>query len=260
MSRLSRANEPLLKRHPDNPIIDRNATPTSNSIMNSSVVKFGDEYRGVFRVDNQCRDMLLHAGKSKDGMHWEIEPDPIQWKCRVPELSEFVYGYDPRITHLDGKYYITWCHGYHGPSIGLGVTEDFETFEHLEIALAPYNRNAVLFPRKINGEYVMLHRPSDNGHTPFGDIFLCHSKDLIYWGKHRFVMGTRGGWESTKIGAGPVPIETPEGWVLIYHGVLTSCNGFVYSAGAALLDLQRPWEVLYRSRRYILAPTEVYEC
>jgi beta-1,4-mannooligosaccharide/beta-1,4-mannosyl-N-acetylglucosamine phosphorylase len=260
MSRLSTANEPLLKRYPGNPIIDRNATPTSNSIMNSSVVKFGDEYRGVFRVDNQNRDMLLHAGKSKDGINWELEPEPIRWACRTPEIANFVYGYDPRITALDGRYYVTWCHGYHGPCIGIGVTDDFESFEHLEIALAPFNRNAVLFPRKINGEYVMLHRPSDNGHTPFGDIFLCHSKDLIYWGKHRFVMGTRGGWQSTKIGAGPVPIETPEGWVMIYHGVLTSCNGFVYSAGAALLDLEQPWKVLYRTKRYILAPTELYEC
>jgi len=254
------SNEPLLKRYPGNPIITRNATPTSNSIMNSSVVRFGEEYRGVFRVDNQCRDMLLHTGKSLDGIHWEIAPEPIRWTARKPELARFEYGYDPRIAFLDGKYYITWCHGYHGPCIGLGVTEDFERFDHLEIALPPFNRNAVLFPRKINGEYAMLHRPSDNGHTPFGDIFLCYSRDLTYWGKHRFVMGTRDGWQSTKIGAGPVPIETPEGWVLIYHGVLTSCNGFVYSTGAALLDLDQPWKVIHRTRRYILAPTEFYEC
>jgi len=260
MTGLSPANEPLLKRYPGNPIIHRNATPTSNSIMNSSVIEFGDEYRGVFRVDDQCRRMMLHAGRSKDGINWDIAPEPIRWKCNVLELADFVYGYDPRITHLDGKYYVTWCHGYHGPCIGLGVTEDFESFEHLEIALPPFNRNAVLFPRKIDGEYVMLHRPSDRGHTPFGDIFLCYSKDLIYWGRHRFVMGTRSGWQSTKIGAGPVPIETPEGWVLIYHGVLTSCNGFVYCAGAALLDLEQPWKVRYRTRRYILAPAELYEC
>jgi len=260
MSHLSPANEPLLKRYPGNPIINRNATPTSNSVLNSSVVRYGDGYRGVFRVDDQCRNMLLHTGRSQDGIHWEIAPEPIDWQCETPELSRFEYGYDPRIVPLDGRYYVTWCHGYHGPSIGIGVTDDFETFEHLEIALAPFNRNAVLFPRKINGEYCLLHRPSDNGHTPFGDIFMCFSKDLIYWGKHRFVMGPRGGWESTKLGAGPVPIETPEGWVMIYHGVLTSCNGFVYYAGAALLDLEQPWKVLYRARRYILAPTELYEC
>ncbi len=260
MSRLSIANEPLLKRYDGNPIIDRNCTPTSNSVMNSSVVKYGDEYRGVFRVDDQRRRMMLHSGKSVDGINWDIAPEPIEWHCAKPEIAEFVYGYDPRIVALDGRHYVTWCHGYHGPSIGLGVTDDFETFEQLEVILPPFNRNAVLFPRKINGEYVMLHRPSDNGHTPFGDIFLAYSPDLIYWGKHRWVMTPQEGWESTKIGAGPVPIETDEGWVMIYHGVLTSCNGFVYAAGCAILDLDEPWKVLYRSKRYILAPTELYEC
>jgi beta-1,4-mannooligosaccharide/beta-1,4-mannosyl-N-acetylglucosamine phosphorylase len=253
-------NEPLLKRHPANPIINRNAVPIANSIFNSAIVPFNGEYRGVFRVDNQNRDMLTHAGRSLDGLTWEIEPEPIKWKIKDSELRRIEYTYDPRVTFIDGRYYITWCHGYHGPCIGLGVTDDFEEFEFIDVVLPPYNRNAVLFPRKINGQYVMLHRPSDNGHTPFGDIFLSHSPDLIHWGKHRFVMGTASGWQSTKIGAGPVPIETPEGWVLIYHGVLTSCNGFVYSMGAAILDLDQPWKVLHRTRRYILAPTEQYEC
>lgn len=253
-------NEPLLKRYAGNPIIPRNAIPCSNSIFNSAVVPFGNEYRGVFRVDNQCRDMTLHSGKSLDGIHWEIEPEPIDWICGDEDISQFVYGYDPRIVFLDGQYYITWCHGYHGPCIGMGVTADFKKFELVEVVLPPFNRNAVLFPRKINGEYMMFHRPSDNGHTPFGDIFISRSKDLLYWGHHRWVMGTLSGWQSTKVGAGPVPIETPEGWVLIYHGVLTSCNGFVYSAGAALLDLEKPWKVIHRTRRYILAPTESYEC
>ena len=75
-----------------------------------------------------------------------------------------------------------------------------------------------------------------------------------------YVFGTAGGWQSTKVGAGPIPIETTEGWLLIYHGVLTSCNGYVYSAGAALLDLDQPWKVIARSRRYILSPQKYYEC
>ena len=193
-------------------------------------------------------------------MDWDIDPDPIQWESDKPLLGNFDCAYDPRIACIDGKYYATWCHEYHGPGIGMGVTEDFETFTFMDVVLPPYNRNAVLFPRRINGKYVMLHRPSDNGHTPFGDIFLSQSENLIHWGEHRFVMGTRGGWQGTKIGPGPVPIETDEGWVLIYHGVLTSCNGFCYSAGAAILDRDEPWRVLHRTQRYILAPTETYEC
>ena len=82
---------------------------------------------------------------------------------------------------------------------------------------------------------------------------------MNYWGKHRFVMAPRGGWQSTKVGAGPIPIETTEGWLMFYHGVLTSCNGFEYSFGAALLDLDKPWKVMYRTQPYLLAPRELYE-
>lgn len=73
-------------------------------------------------------------------------------------------------------------------------------------------------------------------------------------------MGASNGWQATKIGAGPIPIETSEGWLLFYHGVLTSCNGFVYSFGAALLDLDEPWKVIARSGSYLIAPRELYEC
>ena len=128
----------------------------------------------------------------------------------------------------------------------------------------PFNRNGVLFPRKINGNYYMLSRPSDNGHTPFGDIFVSESPDMKHWGVHRYVMGTIKGdesaWQSTKIGAGCIPIETEEGWLVIYHGVINTCNGFVYRMGCALLDLEQPWKVLKRTKNYILAPHEIYEC
>jgi beta-1,4-mannooligosaccharide/beta-1,4-mannosyl-N-acetylglucosamine phosphorylase len=106
----------------------------------------------------------------------------------------------------------------------------------------------------------MLSRPSDNGHTPFGDIYYSVSPDMAHWGCHRHVMSPRGGWQSTKVGAGPIPIETNEGWLLVYHGVLTSCNGFVYSTGVALLDIDRPWKVIYRSAPYIMSPQTIYEC
>ena len=82
---------------------------------------------------------------------------------------------------------------------------------------------------------------------------------MTHWGKQRHVFSPAGGWQSTKVGAGPSPIETEEGWLLIYHGVLTSCNGFVYSMGAAILDLDEPWKVLYRTKDYLMAPTTDYE-
>ena len=139
-------------------------------------------------------------------------------------------------------------------------TLDFETFHQIENAFLPLNRNGVLVPRKIGGKYAMLSRPSDRGHTPFGDIHCSFSPDMVHWGQHRFVMKPNGGWQSTKVGAGPIPIETTQGWLMIYHGVLTSCNGFVYSMGAALLDLEQPWKVIARTSPYILSPQELYEC
>ena len=243
-----------------NPVIPRDLIPSSNSIFNSAVVPFGSGFAGVFRCDDRRRYMQLHGGRSKDGIDWEIEDDRIAWVSDEPEIGQWVYGYDPRVCWIEDRYYITWCNGYHGPTIGVGYTHDFETFHQLENAFLPYNRNGVLFPRKINGKFAMLSRPSDRGHTPWGDMFYSESPDICHWGHHRFVMGTKPGWQSTKIGAGPIPIETTEGWLLIYHGVLTSCNGFVYSAGAALLDIDQPWKVMYRTAPYILSPQELYEC
>jgi len=247
-------------RYSKNPVIPRDLIPDSNSIFNSAVVPFEDRFAGVFRVDNKKREMNLYRGFSKDGLDWQLDHDPIVWKFDNPELSVFSHRYDPRVVWLEDRYYVSWCNGYHGPTIGIGYTMDFDTFHFVENALLPFNRNGVLFPRKINNHYVMLSRPSDNGHTPFGDIFLSLSPDMIHWGQHRFVMGVASGWQSTKIGAGPVPIETPEGWLLFYHGVLTSCNGFVYSFGAALLDLEQPWKVIRRGAPYLLSPQTYYEC
>lgn len=254
------ASAEVIWRSARNPIITRAAVPDANSIFNSAVVPFNGGFAGVFRCDNTARDMQLHAGFSADGLSWSIEPQRIRFQCDDEEIGRFVYGYDPRVCWLEDRYYVTWCNGYHGPTIGLGYTHDFKTFHQLENAHLPFNRNGVLFPRRINGQYAMFSRPSDNGHTPFGDIFYSQSPDLIHWGRHRHVMSPAGGWQATKIGAGPTPIETSEGWLLFYHGVLTSCNGFVYSFGAALLDLDQPWKVIYRTRPYLLNPRESYEC
>jgi beta-1,4-mannooligosaccharide/beta-1,4-mannosyl-N-acetylglucosamine phosphorylase len=249
----------VLWRSAHNPIIPRNLFPRANSIFNSAVVPFEGAFAGVFRVDDTQRRMNLYRGTSRNGLDWQIGPDPIQWQCEDAEIGNFVYGYDPRVCWLEDRYYVTWCNWYHGPTIGVGYTYDFETFTQIENAYLPFNRNGVLFPRKIHGKYAMFSRPSDNGHTPFGDIFYSESPDMVHWGCHRHVLGT-GSWCPTKVGAGPTPIETSEGWLMIYHGVLTSCNGFVYSMSAALLDLDQPWKVIYRAAPYMLSPQMLYEC
>ena len=250
-------------RYSGNPIIGRHAIKRSNSVFNSAVVPFGDGFAGVFRCDSRSVSMDIFPGFSPDGIHWEIRDEPVHFEGD-PDVTVREYRYDPRVCLIDGRYYVTWCNGYHGPTIGVGWTEDFQTFHQLENAFLPYNRNGVLFPRKIGGRYAMLSRPSDTGHTPFGDIFYSESPDMEFWGRHRLVMKPapfeKSAWQCTKIGAGPVPIETSEGWLLLYHGVHGTCNGFVYAFGSALLDLDQPWKVIARSGAYLLSPRESYEC
>ena len=250
-------------RYSANPIIPRNAIPNSNSVFNSAVIPCEGGFAGVFRCDSRSVSMDIIAGFSEDGVNWKINHEPIVFEGDE-EITKREYRYDPRVCKIDDRYYVSWCNGYHGPTIGLAYTFDFKTFHQLENAFLPYNRNGVLLPRKIGDNYAMLSRPSDTGHTPFGDIFYSESPDLTFWGKHRYVMGTVDGdasaWQSKKIGPGPIPIETDKGWLLIYHGVINTCNGFVYRMGVALLDLDQPWKVKARSRNYILGPEELYEC
>ena len=235
-------------RYTENPIIDRTFVKDANSIFNSAVVPYGDGFAGVFRMDDVTREQYLVTGESPDGIHWKLNDEKI------------FHGYDPRLCEIDGKYYLSWvCHTERGTSTGIASTEDFKSWERFENAVLPVSRNGVLFPRKVNGEYMLFSRRCDKGHTPYGDIFLSHSPDLTYWGKHRFVIKPEMNWEMTKVGAGPTPIETDEGWLCFYHGVITSCNGFTYSMGAMIVDRDEPWKVLHRADRYLLSPRETYE-
>lgn len=253
----------VMWRYTGNPIIGRHDLPTSNSIFNSAVVPFGEGFAGVFRCDNRRIQMNIYAGFSEDGIHWNINHEPIQFEAGNTEMLHSEYKYDPRVTWIEDRYWITWCNGYHGPTVGLGYTFDFKTFYQCENALLPFNRNGVLFPEKIGGRYALLSRPSDNGHTKFGNIYISFSPDMKYWGEHRWVMDPtpfeESAWQCTKVGAGSVPILTDEGWLLFYHGVITTCNGFRYAIGAALLDKEHPEKVLYRSMEYVLTPEAPYE-
>ncbi len=246
----------LLWRYSGNPVIARDGGIEANSVFNSSVVPFKGGFAGVFRVEGNDRVPFLHVGFSADALHWQLEKVPLQFA----DGRQLDYGFDPRLTFLEGKYYLTWCNGINWePAIGLAWTEDFKVFHFIENATLPYNRNGVLFPRKLQGDYLLLSRPCDAGNTPFGNIYLSRSPDLIHWGRHREVMRPTRGWQRLKIGAGPTPLETERGWLLIYHGVIQSCNGYLYSAGAALLDLNNPAKVLARSRNFLLAPRTTYE-
>lgn len=247
-------------RYSANPVIGRNPIPSAPMVYNSAVVPYDGGYIGVFRADHKCNMPFLHLGRSGDALNWTIEDEPIRFEGADEAISHIEYAYDPRVCKIEDTYYISWCNHYHGPTIGLAATKDFKTFTQLENAFLPYNRNGVMFPRKINGNFALLSRPSDAGHTPFGDIYFSESPDLCFWGKHRFVMGAgKKWWECVKIGAGPVPIETSEGWLVFYHGVNGTCNGYFYSMGAALLDRNTPSRLLARLPEPLLCPETDYE-
>ena len=247
-------------RYSENPIIDRNPLENVSRIFNSAVISYDGKFIGVFRGEQTNGIPHMYLGHSEDGISWEFDSERIHLVNEAGEDYMPRYAYDPRLVKVEDAYYIIWCGDFYGASIGMARTIDFKTFIRLENPFIPFNRNAVLFPRKINGNYVMLSRPSDGGHTPFGDIFLSESPDLTYWGKHRRVMARgKNWWESVKIGAGAAPIETSEGWLLFYHGVSSTCNGFVYSVGGAILDIDNPSVVRYRCENFLLTPEEWYE-
>ncbi len=247
-------------RYSENPIIDRNPVEGVARIFNSAVMPYEDKFVGVFRGEQTNGIPYIYLGWSQDAIHWEFEPEKIPFVDEDGKPFMPYYAYDPRLVKVEDAYYIIWCQDFYGASIGVAKTTDFKHFVRIENPFIPFNRNAVLFPRRINGKYMMLSRPSDSGHTPFGDIFLSESPDMTYWGKHRHVMGRNGNWwESVKIGGGAAPIETSEGWLLFYHGVSGTCNGFVYSIGGAILDINEPSRVLYRCENFLLTPEKWYE-
>lgn len=248
-------------RYSENPVIGRNPVEGVARIFNSAVVPYEGKFIGVFRGEQRDGIPFIYLGRSEDGIHWNFDKDKIIFVDE--EGNEFMpsYAYDPRLVKVEDTYYVIWCQDFYGASIGMAKTKDFKTFVRIENPFLPFNRNAVLFPRKVDGKFLLLSRPSDSGHTPFGDIFLSESKDLGYWGHHRHVMGRsyNNWWENLKIGGGAAPIELEDGWLLFYHGVTGTCNGYVYSIGGAILDKENPSIVKYRCKEFLITPEKDYE-
>ena len=163
---------------------------------------------------------------------------------------------DARVTFVEGRYYINYTAVSRDSwATGLAVTDDFRRVERLGLIFHPENKDVAIFPERIRGKYVALHRPNNSG---FGraSIWIAESPDLVHWGNHRCIVRPRDNpWESVKIGGGAPPIKTDEGWLIIYHGKGESG----YSLFGLLLDLERPWEVVRRGTTPLLTPQEPYE-
>ncbi len=178
-------------RYSQNPIIGRNPVKGGVSrIFNSAVAFHEGKFVGVFRAEGSSTRPFIHFGTSEDAIHWNIEEERINFVDEEGKAYQPNYAYDPRLVKVEDTFYVIWCTDFYGASIGMAKTVDFKTYVKIENPpFIPFNRNAVLFPRKIDGKFMMLSRPSDSGHTPFGDIFVSESYDLTYWGgKHRHIM------------------------------------------------------------------------
>ncbi len=182
----------------------------------------------------------------------------------LPEGLWEEYGIeDPRITTIDNTYWITYVAvSRSGAATALMSTTDFVTFHRHGIIFASENKDVVLFPSRIAGDFVALHRPNPHSHFSPPQIWLAHSPDLIHWGRHALVLRGVHAWEGDRVGSGTPPILCDEGWLTLYHGSTPSnIAGTVgrYCAGALLLDRDQPRRVLARSNEPIMQPTADFE-
>jgi predicted GH43/DUF377 family glycosyl hydrolase len=221
----------------------------------------GDETVLLCRVEDRRGFSHLTCARSQDGAtNWVVDARPAL--AYDGSRAEEEWGLeDPRITFVEelGRWIITYtAFGREGPGVSLAQTEDFKSFERLGMVMSPEDKNAVLLPRRIDGDWVLFHRPTS---VQGADVWLSRSSDLKSWRSPELVLSRREGgwWDAARIGIGPPPLETEHGWLVVYHGVRQTVSGGLYRAGLALLDLDGPANVLRRSAEWILGPAADYE-
>jgi len=259
----------ILTRHPQNPLLHVKDYPGTAQIYNPSPIMCGDETILLVSVVEHAatqgygRDVgQTRVARSKDGIKFVLEETNfIETQAMGEPWDLYHHFIDNRITKIDDWYYIitpVMVKGYDSPVGMLGRTQDFKTYERIEIITAPKNRGASLFPEKINGKYYKLDRPG-GGDGSNGDIWISASPDLVHWGEFKPVLaaGYRF-WNTQKIGPTP-PIKTSKGWLDIIHGVCNPAGGTYYYVGAMLLDLDEPWKVIGKTNSPLLSPEMSYE-
>ena len=250
-------NKPLVKRYQKNPILTKDDIPYPvQTVHNAGVTKSNGKYIMLFRSHLDTGRSIIGIAESEDGFNFTARPEPFMTPSKEPVFCEYeAFGVeDPRITYLEGAYYITYsAYSEHGVRIGLAKTTDFESIERVSLITQADYRNTVLFPEKINGRYVKLDRPHSEI-SPWS-IWISYSPDLRHWGDSKLIIKpVKYHWDETKIGPGAPPIRTDKGWLNIYHGVFPTMAGHVYRLGVALHKLDDPAQILGVGDRWILQP------
>ena len=252
----------LFVRYNYNPILTARDWPYPvNTVFNPAATIYEGKTLLLARVEDRRGFSHLTKAVSEDGIdNWVIDRHPTL--CPDPDNHpEEKWGIeDPRITYIDelGKYAVVYtAYSESGPTVSLALTRDFVTFERMGPIMPPEDKDAALFPRRFGGKWLLIHRPIEHG----AHIWISSSENLKYWGDHKILIDTRGGawWDGSKVGLSTPPLETPEGWLILYHGVRQTVAGAIYRLGLALLDLEDPSRVLRRSDEWIFGPREQYE-
>jgi predicted GH43/DUF377 family glycosyl hydrolase len=253
----------LFRRSELNPILTAANWPYPvNSVFNPGATLLPDGTTLLLcRVEDRRGQSHLCAARSANGIdRWEIDAQPTL--LPDPEHHpEEVWGIeDPRITYLPelSKYAIVYtAYSRDGPGVALAFTQDFHHFERFGVIMPPEDKDAALLPRRIGDYWALIHRPVS---SPRAHMWVSYSPDLRHWGSHKMMMEARRGgwWDANKIGLSAPPIETPQGWLVIYHGVRQTAAGSLYRLGLALFDLQSPQQCLKRSNEWMFGPEEHY--
>lgn len=256
----------LFQRDSNNPILTAKDWPYPvNTVFNPAATMFRGKVLLLARVEDRRGFSHLTKAISADGVsNWQIDPAPTLEPDPDHYPEEWWGIEDPRITWLAelnqwAVIYTAFSRG--GPLVAMALTDDFSSFERIGPLMPPEDKDAALFPRRIDGKWMLIHRPITANYVPGAHIWTSTSDDFSRWGDRRLLMHARRGswWDGGKIGLAAPPIETGEGWILLYHGVRVTASGSIYRLGMALLDLENPLKVLNRSDEWIFTPTEPYE-
>jgi predicted GH43/DUF377 family glycosyl hydrolase len=255
----------LFERSEYNPVLRAEDWPYPvNSVFNAGAVRLeSGETLLLARAEDMRGLSHLCAARSGDGTtNWRVDPTPTLLPDPVGHPEETWGIEDPRITFLPelGEYGVTFtAYSGLGPGVSLALTKDFRSFRRLGLVLRPEDKDAALLPRRFGGRWAMIHRPVVWSHG--SNIWLSFSPDLRHWGDARPLLCARQGgwWDANRVGLCSPPIETRQGWLILYHGVKTTVAGALYRVGLALLDLEDPRRMLLRGDEWAFGPAEPYE-